>query len=60
MPNLISLTCPSHQIFNKTQTGVFPISRFLVNPSNKYYFNYNNIDIKLGPVTKPGKGEKAT
>ena len=32
LPNLVSLTRPSLQILRKTQTGVFPISRFLVNP----------------------------
>ena len=32
MPNLVSLTCPSLQILGKTQTGVSPISVFLVNP----------------------------
>ena len=31
VPNLASLTCPSLQILGKTQTGVFPISGFLVN-----------------------------
>ena len=32
MQNLVYLTRPSLQILNKTQTGVFPISGFLVNP----------------------------
>ena len=32
VPNLVSLTCPSLQILGKTQTGVFLISGFLVNP----------------------------
>ena len=31
MPNSVSLTCPNLQILGKTQTEVFPISRFLVN-----------------------------
>ena len=30
--NFVSLTCPSLEILGKTQIGVFPISRFLVNP----------------------------
>ena len=29
MPNLVTLTCPILQILDKTQTGVFSISRFL-------------------------------
>ena len=32
VPNLVSITYPSLQILGKTQTGVFLISRFLVNP----------------------------
>ena len=35
VPNLVSLTHPSLQILGKTQTGVFPISRFLLNPLQK-------------------------
>ena len=32
VPNLVSITCPMLQILGKPQTGVFPISAFLVNP----------------------------
>ena len=32
VPNLVSLTCPNLWILSKAQTGVFPISWFLVNP----------------------------
>ena len=32
MPNFVSITRPSLQILGKTQTLVFPISEFLVNP----------------------------
>ena len=32
VPNLVSIILPSLQILGKTQTGVFPISGFLVNP----------------------------
>ena len=39
--------------------GVFLISGYLVNPLKKYCFNSNNIVMKLGPVTKPGKWKKA-
>ena len=60
MPNLISLTCPSLQILGKTQTGVFPISRFPDDPLEKYCCNSNDIDMKLEPVTKHDKGKKAT
>ena len=35
MPNLVSLTRPNLQIFNKTQPEVFLISGFLV---SKFYF----------------------
>ena len=33
--NLVFLASPSLQIMSKTQTGVFPISRYLVNPLSK-------------------------
>ena len=45
MRNLVSLTRPSLQILGKIQTGVFPISGFLVNPLVV-------IDMKLEPITK--------
>ena len=32
LPNLVFLIHPSLQILGQTQTGVFPISGFLVNP----------------------------
>ena len=32
VPNVVFLTCPSLQVLGKIQTGVFLISRFLVNP----------------------------
>ena len=32
VPNLVSLTRPSLQILNNTQTGILPISGFLDNP----------------------------
>ena len=56
IPNLIFLTRPSPHILVKTQTGVFPIFRFLVKSlTNKIYHKSrtsNGIDIKLGPVTE--------
>ena len=55
MPNLVTLTCPSLQIMDKTQTGVFSISGYLVKSfTNKNYRNYRNspeIDMKRGPLT---------
>ena len=66
MPNLISIACPSLQILGKTQTGVFSISGFLVNPLSLIKENCHNsrtsdhIDIKPGPVTKPDKRNKTT
>ena len=47
--NLVSLTRPSLEIFNKFQTGVFPISGIT-----------HDIDMKLGPVTGRDKGNTAT
>ena len=35
MPNLVSLTCPSLQILDRTQAKVFPIFEFLVKSLNK-------------------------
>ena len=52
MPILVSLTRPILQIFGKTQTGVFSISGFLVNPLSK--------KIILTWVTKLDKRNKAT
>ena len=51
MPNLALLTPSSLQILDKTQTGLFPISRFLIkllktNSSR----TINDIDMKLGPL----------
>ena len=67
MLNLVNLTCPSLQILGKTQTEVFSISRFLVNLLwKKIVQNENNsrtsddIDVKLGPVTKLDKRNKTT
>ena len=64
MPHLVFLTCSSLQIFEKTQMGVFPISGFLA----KFFINKNryksrtsdDIDMKLGPVTKLDKRNTTT
>ena len=47
--NLVSLTRPSLEIFNKFQTGVFLISG-----------TTHDIDMKLGPVTERDKGNTPT
>ena len=47
--NLVSLTRPSLEIFNKFQTGVFLILG-----------TTHDIDMKLGPVTERDKGNTAT
>ena len=64
MRNLVCLTPPSLQKLGKTQTEVFPISRFLVqslikeNCHNSKTSDY--IDTKLGSVTNLNKINKAT
>ena len=59
--NLVSLTYLSHQILGKPQTGVYPISKFLVNPIKERCNNSRtsyDIYMKLGPVTKLDKRNK--
>ena len=64
MLNSVSLTHPSLQILDKTQTRVFSISRFLVEFLIKKYCHNsrtsNDIDIKLRAVTKLDKRNAAT
>ena len=64
MPNLVFPTCPSLQILGKTQSGVFPISGFLVKSLIKENCHNSrtsdDIDRKLGPVTKLYKNNKTT
>ena len=63
VPNLVFLTRPSLQILGKTQTGVFSISGFLVNPYKKKLSQFQNSDntaMKLGPVSKLTKINKGT
>ena len=56
MPNLVFLTQPFLQILDKTQAGVFPISRFLVKfLQDKNCHNSrtsNHIDMKFESLTK--------
>ena len=56
MPNMVLLTHFSLQILDKTQSGIFLISEFLLKSLiNKNCHNSrtsNDIDMKLGPVTK--------
>ena len=65
MPNLVSVNrFSSLQMLNKTQTGVFLISGFLVkSPVNRSCRNSGNskdIDMKLEPVTKLDKRNRNT
>ena len=64
MPNLVSLTRPSLQILDEIQTGVFPISGFLVksliNKNGHNSRTSNDIVMKLGPATKLDKRNRAT
>ena len=61
VPNLVSISHSSLQILGKNQTGVFPISGFLVN--SLYYPNSRTSDdivMKLASVTKLDKRNKTT
>ena len=63
MPDLVSITCPSLQIFGKTQTRVFRFPNFWSIPYKKNCHNSrtsDNIDMKLGPVTELDKRNRAT
>ena len=63
MPNLVAIISPSLEIVGKTQTGIFSISRFMVNPYKKKCHNFrisNNVDMKLKQVTKINKRNKRT
>ena len=58
MPNLVSLTCPSLQILGKTKTGMFLISGFLIKENCHNSRTSDDIDMKLGTVTKLDKRNK--
>ena len=61
MANLVSLFCLGLKTLGKNQTGVFPISGFLVN--SLYYPNSRTSDdivMKLASVTKLDKRNKTT
>ena len=61
MANLVSLFCLGLKTLGKNQTGVFPISGFLVN--SLYYPNSRTRDdivMKLASVTKLDKRNKTT
>ena len=64
MPNLVSLNYLSLQILGKTQTKLFP--NFQISGQSFIKENCHNsrtsdnIDLKLGPVTKLDKKNKAT
>ena len=59
MVNLASPSCSSLQILGKTLAGVLPISEFLVNPFCHNSRTINDLDMKLGPVTKFDKWNKS-
>ena len=60
VPSLISLIRPSLHILGKTHTGLFSISgQSLINENWHNSRTSNDIDMKLGPVTKLDK-KKAT
>ena len=52
MPNLVSITQPSLQILGKTHT--------LINKNCRNFRSSNDIDMKLGTVTKPDKKNTTT
>ena len=64
MPNLISLTRPSLQIFGSTQTG--GISHFRISGQSLLKINWHNsktnsdIGMKFGPATQLDRRNKAT
>ena len=61
MTTFVSLTHTSLQILDRTQTTVFPISGFLINPLQKNCHDSSNyIDMKLGAATKRDKRNTAT
>ena len=63
MPNLVSLTCSCLKILGKTQMGLFSVSGFgqsLRKENCQNSRTNNDIDMKLGPVTKLDKRNKAT
>ena len=61
MPNLVSLSHPSFQALGKTQIVVFPISgQSLIKKNCHNSRTSDDIDIKLGPVTKFDNRNKTT
>ena len=58
MPNLVSLTHPSLQILDKTQRGYFQFLDFWSIPYKCNSRTSNDIDMKLGAVTKLDKRNK--
>ena len=61
MPSLVSVTCPSLQILGNTQTGYFLFSdsgQSVMKENCHNSRNSDDIDMKLGPVTKLDKRNK--
>ena len=64
MSNLVSLTCVSLHILDKTQTEVISISGFLIksliNKNCQNSKTNKDINMKLGPLTKLAKTNTTT
>ena len=64
MLDLVSVNCPCLQILDKSQTGIFSISGFLVKPfiakTCQNSRTSDDVNMKLGPLTKPDKTNKTT
>ena len=63
VPNVVFLTFSSLEILGKTQTRIYPVSVFLVNPvKTKTVINLEAVVIltmKVAPVTEPAKRNTA-
>ena len=58
VPNLVSLTCPSLQIFGKTQTQNRISDQSFIKENCHNSITSDYIDMKLGSVTKRDKSNK--
>ena len=60
VPNLVSITRPSLQILDKTQTDFRISGQSLIKENCHNSRTSDDIDMKLGPVTKPEKRNNKT
>ena len=60
VPNLVSITRPSLQILDKTQTDFRISGQSLIKENCHNSRTSDDIDMKLGPVTKLDKRNKTT